>query len=203
LTTGGNGVAAGYLGLADLGEPPLELNVLFARSAPVELEIGAGRGDFALEYARAHPEVNLLAIERKLVILRRAGNKLRAAGLENLVFLHAEARYLLENYIRAESLRAVHVYFPDPWPKKRHAKRRVIQHETIRLIIRALTPGGAIYFRSDVEAYFTAAVAMLTAHERLEQVDTPADVAAVPTAYESRFVRYQKPIYRAAFRAKP
>ena len=198
-----NQEALGYFTIADLGGAPVALPDLFGTTASggaLEVEIGAGRGDFALDYARSHPAVNIVAVERKLVILRRAANKQKLAKVPNVVFLLAEAKYLFENYIPAASVDAVHIYFPDPWPKKRHRKRRIAQPENLDPILRSMRPGAHLYFRTDFESYFSEAMELFSANPLLKPIETPDHIAAVPTAYEAKFMRQGQPIYRAAFR---
>lgn len=187
------------LTLADLHQP-LELAELFGRNAPTELEIGAGRGDFLIEYGQAHPELNLIGIERSLVILRRAINKVQRADLENIVLINAEIRYLLENYFQPSSLRAIHVYFPDPWPKKRHAKRRLFTSDIIDLFVRALTPEGYLHLRTDVDWYFDVTKQLVAADGRFLPLDPPPDITSFLTGFERRFIADGKPLYRISYR---
>jgi tRNA (guanine-N7-)-methyltransferase len=193
----------GYFSFADLGEPPVDPNGLFPRVANVEIEVGSGRGDFLLCYGARRPDLNLIGVERNLAIMRRAVNKLRAAELPNVEFFHGEARHLFENYLPAQSVDAVHIYFPDPWPKKRHAKRRFILPENMEPVFRTIREGGFFHFRTDFEAYFVGAMEYLAAHPSLTLVPVPDELATVRTGYEDRFLSYSKPIYRASFRVAP
>jgi len=190
-----------YLGLADLGKP-LDYTALFGRPAPVEMEVGAGRGDFLLRYAAARPDLNLLGVERKLTILRRAVNKIRHARASHIVLIHAEIRHLLEEYIPPASLDAIHIYFPDPWPKKRHAKRRVLREGMPELLVRALVPGGHLHIRTDVEPYFRSIVELMGTCHLLAAAEPPAALEEIRTAYEDRFLRHGKPIHRASYQRR-
>src|SRR5262245_55971474 len=104
----------------------LDYDALFLRSQPVELELGAGDGGFILHYAALHPERNFLAVERLLGRLRKIDRKGRRAGLKNIRGIRLEGGYVLKWMIPPTSLSALHVYFPDPWPKRRHWKRRLV-----------------------------------------------------------------------------
>lgn len=188
----------GYLALADL-PLPFDLHDLFGREAPVEMEIGAGRGDFFAGYAARNPHLNLLAVERKLTVIRKAVKKVQRAGLTNAVLLNVEVRHLLQEYVPAGSLQAVHIYFPDPWPKHRHLRRRFVQAENLDALLRAMEPGGLLYFRTDVQDYFEVAMQALHARVELQPYQTPAEILAITTGYEQRFLREGLPIYRAAF----
>src|SRR5690606_32560453 len=95
-----------------------------------------------------------LGVEYARAYWRHAADRARRRGLENVRVLHCEAGLLLRHYVAADSLRRVHVYFPDPWPKKRHHKRRLIQSPTLRLFHRALEPGGEVRLATDHGEYF-------------------------------------------------
>ena len=119
----------------------LDFAVLFGNTAPVELELGAGDGSFLLQYSAAHPEVNFLGVERLFGRLRKIDRKGRRQGLKNLRGLRMEATYLMDWMIAPASLSAIHVYFPDPWPKKRHHRRRLINPAFAALAAQSLRPG--------------------------------------------------------------
>lgn len=188
-----------HLTLADLSAP-LDYTALFGRNAPVQMEIGSGRGDFLIRYAAVRPDLNLLGVERKLTILRRAEHKVRYFKASNVLLLHAEIRHLLEEYIPPASLDAIHIYFPDPWPKKRHAKRRVIREGMPDLLGRALVMGGCLHIRTDVEAYYAEIMRLMEACPLFVLVTPPNDLEPIRTAYEDKFLRHGKVIYRASFR---
>lgn len=190
----------GYKSLADL-QAPLDIAALFGRESPVELEIGAGRGDFMVNYSALHPDTTFIAVERKLVILRKIVSKVQRAGLANVQILNVEVRHFLREYIRPESFHAVHVYFPDPWPKVRHANRRLMVHsENIDLIISRIVPGGSLHFRTDQADYFQIACGLMDAHTDLKRVEPPPELLAVKTGYEMRFDRHGVPTNFASYR---
>jgi tRNA (guanine-N7-)-methyltransferase len=125
----------------------------FGRNAPLELEIGPGRGAFALDHAARHPEVDVVAIETRRsdceLIRARAGKR----GLRNLMVFQGDAKLLVPRLFPPGSLAALHVQFPDPWWKKRHHKRRMVDAEFAVQARSLLAPGGVVDFRTDVEAY--------------------------------------------------
>lgn len=189
-----------YKTLAEL-QAPLDYTALFGLAAPVELEIGAGRGDFVVHYAAAHPQINLIAVERKLVVLRKIVTKVQRAKLQNVQILNVEIRHFLAEYIPPSSLSAVHVYFPDPWPKKRHAHRRLMVHlDNIELIASRIAAGGFLHFRTDVPDYYAIALKLLQAHKSLKQIAPPAELLAIRTGYEVRFHSHGVPTNAASFR---
>lgn len=164
---------------------------------PLEVEIGPGRGAFALDHAAAHPEIDLVLIESRRadceLIRRRAGKR----GLANLQVVQGDARLLLPRMFVPGSLRAVHVQFPDPWWKTRHHKRRMVDVELALLLRRLLARCGLVDFRTDVPAYFSEAVQtwLEAGFERLP--DAPPEVLSTR---ERRYAVTGQPVFRAQFR---
>jgi len=191
--------ALGFFRLADLATP-IDFAALFDREAPLELEIGTGRGDFLLSYAAAHPERNFVALERKLTILRRAIRKFARAKLNNVRVINAEAQHLLREYVAPETFDAVHVYFPDPWPKVRHANRRIMREETAGVFARVLKPKGWLHVRTDQEDYFRAMIALMQGAAGFEKTEVPEEVVQFKTGYELKFESRELPIFRASYR---
>lgn len=174
--------------LADLMKP-LDVRELFGNGNPLEVEIGAGRGDFMIAHASSHPDLNFLAVEKKLMFMKRGINKARRAGLENVRWLLVEARYLVMEYLTDASVQAVHVYFPDPWPKKKQLKRRIVQAGFTEQLVRVLIPGGKLHVRTDHEEYFQQMVEVLDATEGLRLVKTEEAILERKTGFEARFNR--------------
>src|SRR2546426_6111462 len=130
----------------------------FGRAAPLELEIGPGRGAFALDHAARHPDIDLVLIETRRSDCELIRARAQKRGLRNVMVLQGDARLLVPRIFPLRSLSALHVQFPDPWWKKRHSKRRMVDVELaarMRLLLRA---GGGVDFRTDVRAYAAAAV---------------------------------------------
>ena len=123
------------------------------RSAPVELELGAGDGSFLLQYSAAHPEVDFLGVERLFGRLRKIDRKGRRQGLKNLRGLRMEATYLMDWMIAPASLSAIHVYFPDPWPKARHHRRRFVTQDHLEPLFGVMRSGGEFRVATDIEDY--------------------------------------------------
>lgn len=166
----------------------LDFPTLFGNGAPVELELGAGDGSFLLQYAGAHPEVNFLGVERLFGRLRKIDRKGRRLGLKNLRGLRMEATYLMDWMIPPGSLTAIHVYFPDPWPKKRHHHRRLINPAFAALAARALAPGGRFHCRTDDASYFEQMLEVF--HGAVDDFVTgsePAALLEVKTDFERQF----------------
>lgn len=120
---------------------------------PLEVEIGMGGGHFLVEYARRHPEVAFVGIEKKRHRVVRALKKLDAAGLPHARIAMGDANALLD-ILAPASVSAFHIYFLDPWPKSRHRRRRFLRGETVGLLLDRLTPGGRVLFATDMLDYF-------------------------------------------------
>jgi tRNA (guanine-N7-)-methyltransferase len=173
---------------------------LFPRPQPVEVELGAGDGSFILAWAGAHPGRNFFAVERLLGRLKKIDRKGRRGGLANLRALRLEAAYTIEYLIPPASISALHVYFPDPWPKKRHRHHRLIGGRFPALARQALAPECVVYLRTDDADYFAQMREVFDGAEGFLTVDTPAELAAVTTDFEREFNARGIPTLRAAYR---
>jgi tRNA (guanine-N7-)-methyltransferase len=134
---------------------------IFGKGAPVELDLGAGDGGFALAYAKQHPEINLLAVERLLGRVRKIEKRAARAGLNNVRVLRLELGYTVKYLLPPESVLVAYILFPDPWPKRRHWPRRLIQPDFVRDLAKALVSGGELRFTTDHAHYFETAQAAL------------------------------------------
>lgn len=150
---------------------------LAAQAPRVELEVGSGSGTFLAAYAAARRDTLLIGTEIKLERCRKAARKLKAAGADNGVILRARAEELLAR-LAPESLAAVHVYFPDPWPKRRHRRRRLLRRGVLDEMARLLRPGGCLYLVTDFFDYYLQAVVLILLHPELELDRDPQRVPA-------------------------
>lgn len=133
---------------------PIDFEEIFGRNAPVEIEIGVGKGRFLREKASALPNHNFLGIEKSKKWLAHAAERLRKAQLTNIRLLQSYAEGFLDRYIPDQSVSAYHILFPDPWPKRRHHKRRIFNVKFLLELFRTLTPEGRIYIATDYQSYF-------------------------------------------------
>jgi tRNA (guanine-N7-)-methyltransferase len=174
---------------------PLSWPEIFGRSAPLHLEIGSGKGRFLLELATAHPEWNLLAVERAnkyhTLVSRRAARR----GLSNVRLLRTTAEDLLFRLLPPASVDALYVLFPDPWPKKRHHKRRLFNPDVTAAMVRVLRPGGRLLVKSDHPAYADVIDDVLQGTVGLRMVDPEEAFTGLPlTGFETKYLQQGRPI---------
>jgi tRNA (guanine-N7-)-methyltransferase len=146
----------------------LQLEQLFARSAPCTLEIGFGNGDHLLERALAEPHINFLGVEVHPPGVGHLLMSVARAGISNLRIIAHDAVMVLQQQIGADSLNEVQLLFPDPWPKARHHKRRIVQPEFVACVAARLRPGGHFHLATDWEPYADDMLTVLRGCEGLE-----------------------------------
>lgn len=178
---------------------PIDLAKLFPAEQPLEFEIGSGDGSFTLQYALAHPGTNIVALERLLGRITKLDRKGHRAGLKNLRLLRAEAAYVLEYLLPPGRLDAIHVYFPDPWPKKRHHKNRLISEPFPPLAERLLKAEGVVYLRTDNVEYFEQMLEVFDRVVGFERTETPEPLKALVTDFEQQFNAQGIPTNYAAY----
>jgi tRNA (guanine-N7-)-methyltransferase len=183
---------------------PLSWTDVFGNDHPVEVEVGFGKGLFLLNAALARPDVNFLGVEvvRKYQLF--TANRLAKRRLANVRVACADARTCFRDYLAPAGVQGVHVYFPDPWWKKRHQKRRVFSPEFARECERVLFPGGLLYVVTDVQEYFGVITTLVAQETRLQSVPLPALREATHdldylTNFERKFRKEDRPIHRATY----
>lgn len=187
---------------------PWDAAAIFGRTAPLEIEVGSGKGLFLRTAAAASPQIDFLGIEIGHKYARFAAAGLAQRGLTNGRAVAGDALRVFAELVPDDSLSAVHVYFPDPWWKKRHKKRRVMQESFLHQIERALQPGGLLHFWTDVEEYFQTTLELIAAHTRLIGPQlVPESPAEHDLAYRTHFERRMRlnnePVYRSQFSKRP
>ena len=178
---------------------PLDLAALFPKFQPLEVELGCGDASFLVELARRHPGRNFIGVERLLGRLAKLDKKGRRLGLANLRGARIESGYFLKYLLPRRSAEALHVYFPDPWPKRKHRKNRLIAGEFPGLAATALAPGGTVYLRTDDADYFGQMTEVFGADKRFRPVETPAGLAEIATDFERDFAARGIQTRRAAY----
>lgn len=165
----------------------LQIDRLFPREQLLEVELGCGDASFLVEYAARHPEHNFIGVERLLGRMRKLDRKGRRVGLINLRGVRIESAYFLEFLLPPHSAAALHIYFPDPWPKLKHRRHRLINQSFAALAWQALAPGGVVYLRTDDADYFGQMTEVFRADQRFQSVETPPELAAGLTDFEREF----------------
>ena len=182
----------------------IDLARLFLGSQPLEVELGSGDGSFLADYARLHTGHNFIGVERLLGRIRKLDRKGRRAGLTNLRGVRIESSYFLEYLLPPRSAVALHIYFPDPWPKRKHRRHRLINERFPMLARQALAPGGTVYLRTDDKDYFEQMVAVFAGCPHFQEVETPVELSALLTDFETDFqargVRTLREAYRSSDR---
>jgi tRNA (guanine-N7-)-methyltransferase len=177
---------------------------VFGVEGAVELEVGSGKGLFLANAAAAAPSTNFLGIELSGKFARKAADRVAKRGLRNVRVLAGDARRFLHEFVPPETLSAVHIYFPDPWWKKRHKKRRVFCEPFVEDVARGLRPAGAFHMATDVEEYFGVMKAIMDRHPGFIEHCPPTPRAPVHdldylTNFERKYRLEGRPIFRAIY----
>lgn len=193
------------LNLQDL-DGKIDFVDIFGRKGPVHIEIGSGKGTFLLSQAKAHPQVNFLGIEWASRYYRFAVDRIGRWSLENVRIIRTDAALFLADSIADDSVDCFHIYFPDPWPKKRHNKRRFICPENFDQLLRCLTIGGTIRIATDHAEYFDQIEQTIAQNKsRIEKVDFSPTAGAdegewVGTNFERKYLKEKRDIFTVAVR---
>ncbi|MBN1510338.1 MAG: tRNA (guanosine(46)-N7)-methyltransferase TrmB [Sedimentisphaerales bacterium] len=185
---------------------PIDFVRVFGRSGPTDIEIGSGKGTFLVSQAKAQPHTNFVGIEWARKYWRHAIDRVGRWGLTNVRIVRADAPVFLRDFVPEGSVDCFHVYFPDPWPKKKHHKRRFLQPSNVELLLRLLKPGGTIRIATDHADYFeqiTKTASVLS--DRLEEIEFPRPAGAregelTGTNYERKYIKDGRPVYSIALR---
>ena len=200
----GNWEVTACLKTRDELKEPFDPNSFFSQVAPLELEIGSGKGLFIRNAAASNLEHNFLGIEVSYRYALMSAIGLCKRGLSNAVMLNEDAAKVLAESVKDNSLEAVHVYFPDPWWKKAHRKRRILRADVLTLIEKRLRPGGTLHFWTDVEEYYLSSLKLiaqttsLTGPFPVEEPQATDDMDYL-THFERRTRLNELPVYRSRF----
>lgn len=187
---------------------PIDFVAWFGAARPVEIEIGCGKGGFLATVAELHPEINFVGVEKDGRYLKRARRKIEKRGLRNVRLVHGDMVYMLLNHVPDGAIQAYHVYFPDPWPKRRHAKRRMFTDLSVEQFARTLRPGHELVVKTDVPVNFTRMRRVvedsgLFALDELRcwrGEDAPPN--NLPTNFETKYRKIGKEVFYARWRVK-
>ena len=189
-------------------EPPppaarLDWRDVYGNDNPVEIEVGSGKGLFLVNSGRANPETNYLGIEIVHKYQFSIANRLAKRRLTNVRIAYADARWILRDWVADASVQSVHLYFPDPWWKLKHRKRRMFTEEFAKQSFRILCPGGSLFVVTDVPDYAKMVRRTIPATPFVEREPPPESPGSHQmdflTNFERRFREEGKPIYRMRF----
>ena len=158
----------------------LEKPELFPGSRPLEIDLGCGDGSFLLDLASRHPERDFLGVERLLGRVRKVCKNVGKRGLPNVRLLRLESRYTVEWLLPKASVARLHLLCPDPWPKARHHRRRLIQPDFLTAVFDVLEPGGEFLFKTDHDEYFEWTRDHVAAFARFDVLPWPDDAFFYP-----------------------
>jgi len=179
---------------------------IFGRPGPVHIEVGAGKGTFLLSQAKAQPGDNFLGIEWMRRYYRYAVDRVGRWGLTNVRLIRTDAAAFIAGCVPDDSVDYFHVYFPDPWPKKRHHKRRFLSAANLEHLVRCLKTAGQLRIATDHADYFEQIRQVIAARsDKLKEIDFTKPAGAetgewVGTNFERKYLKDQKPIYTLAAR---
>jgi len=200
-----NGKASMPSRVIDVTDPavPLPIADLFPEKKTLEVEIGSGNGRFMISRAVTHPDVNYLAIERMLGRVRKLDRRASRLGLDNIRVLRLEAFYALYYLLPHHGVRTVYVFFPDPWPKRRHNSRRLFSPLFLDALWHTLEIGGCVQVATDHLDYFAQIQKHLAADKRFEEIPAMERTADEQTDFELLFRGQGLPIGQCAFQSLP
>ena len=184
----------------------LDFGDVFGREGPVHIEVGAGKGTFLLNQARRDSQANFVGIEWARKYYRYAVDRIGRWGLANVRIIRADAAYFIAEHVADESVECFHIYFPDPWPKKRHHKRRFVSPANMEELLRCLKSGGQIRIATDHGEYFEVMEEVIASFsDKLEEIDFAPTADAGPeeitgTNYERKYIKDKREIYTIAVR---
>jgi tRNA (guanine-N7-)-methyltransferase len=191
----------------DLGSP-LDFTQIFGRAGPVHIEVGSGKGAFLVHQAKAQPEANFLGIEWARKYFRFAVDRVGRWGLTNVRLVRADAPVFIRDLVPENSVDCFHIYFPDPWPKRRHLRKRFVQASNVEVLIRRLKPGGEIRMATDHADYYEQMCQVTSAYAgQLEPIEFQRPAGAregelTGTNYERKYVKEDRPIHTLALRKR-
>src|SRR5436305_14377128 len=176
----------------------LDLAELFGNSRRVVLEIGSGKGRFLISAATSQPDVNFIGIEKSLHYHRVIRDRVVKRGLTNIRLINHDAFLVLRDMLTDASVAEIHIYFPDPWPRKREQKRRIIRAEVMKEMQRVLVPGGSGIYVTDHREYYDAAAPVIEEFFRSER-RAPGTDDPPRTNYEAKFREEGREIFEVRF----
>ena len=186
----------------------LDFGGIFGRDCPVHIEVGSGKGTFLLSQARAEGDVNFLGIEWARKYYLYAVDRIGRWGIENVRIIRTDAASFIAEHVADESVECFHIYFPDPWPKKRHHKRRFLCTANLEQLLRCLKTGGELRIATDHAEYFEVIAEVIRYRsDKLTEIEFPPTAGAEPgeitgTNYERKYIKDKRKIHTIAARKR-
>lgn len=173
---------------------------IFEKDQPLEVDLGCGDGSFLIEMAKHYPERNFLGVERLLGRVKKVCRKAESAGLENCKVLRLESKYVIEWLFPEQSIDRLHLLCPDPWPKARHHKNRLVQQDFLEALYKVLKPGGEFCFKTDHPEYFEWVEEEMRVFEKFESLTWEEDAFFYPkTDFQIQWEAEGKAMHCARF----
>ena len=186
----------------------LDFGGIFGRDCPVHIEVGSGKGTFVLSQARAEGDVNFLGIEWARKYYLYAVDRIGRWGIENVRIIRTDAASFIAEHVADESVECFHIYFPDPWPKKRHHKRRFLCANNLEQLLRCLKTGGQLRIATDHAEYFEEIAEVIRYRsDKLTEIEFPPTAGAesgeiTGTNYERKYIKDKRKIHTIAARKR-
>jgi tRNA (guanine-N7-)-methyltransferase len=178
---------------------PLDFEEIYGRHAPVEIDLGCGDGSFLAALASENPDKDFLGIERLVGRVRSACGKIARSGLKNARVVQSEISYALERLLPENSVASFHLMFPDPWPKRRHAPRRLVNKKFLALLHRALATNGTVRIATDDTEYYRQIMRLVSESSHFAVISDAAPATAM-SKFEKQFTLDGVKIHRLALR---
>jgi len=184
-------------------QKPISPSEVFGRQAPLEIDLGCGKGRFLSVHASRHPDRNFIGIERKIERARRTAKKAERLGLSNVRLIRIEASYFIERMLPDKCLDVLYIFYPDPWPKRRHNRRRLFAPPFMDSLTRVLAPEGVVHLSTDHEDYFEQMTKVVAKDERFTETAPYVPDDEERTEFETTFLKLGKKANRLSFRLRP
>lgn len=184
-------------------DKPVCPNEIFGRKAPLEIDLGCGKGRFLSVHASRYPERNFIGIERKMKRVRKVEKKVNRLGLDNVRLTRIEASFFVQNLLPDSCLDVLYIFYPDPWPKRRHHSRRLFAPPFMDSLTRVLSPDGVVHLATDHTDYFEQMKKTVAADDRFIAAEPYVPDEEERTEFETTFLKLGKKANRLSFKQRP
>jgi tRNA (guanine-N7-)-methyltransferase len=181
---------------------PLKLDTVFKNNNELEVDLGCGKGSFLLAHAQKYPATNFLGIEKRAKRVELVAKKAARLALNNIKLLCSEIAFALSTAIPPASVSTYYLFFPDPWPKRRHSKRRLFDIKFMNALAATLKKNGKLHIATDDKNYYTAIVKIISCDKRFVQIEPFVPSEEERTNFEILFTAQNKEIYRYSIALK-